>query len=120
MNINACTQKLNAMVRLEDGWDSYGAKKPGLLSRMNALFFCEIACAEGPEPGSVSPTPMGGVGVEFEAGDRNVLIEFYNKGTAHSIFYDDRTDEDETKPVGTDNDSYRAILSDIRTYLEQK
>jgi hypothetical protein len=60
---------------------------------------------------------MGGVGVTFAAGQREVIIEFYNNTTAHALFADDDTGEMETAPVSTDQKGYREIIREAREYL---
>lgn len=44
---------------------------------------------------------MGGVGVTFARGDREDIVEFYNDGTAHALFADNKTEELDTRPVTT-------------------
>ncbi len=68
-------------------------------------------------PERVEPSAMGGVGFTFSAGSRDVVVEFYNNGTAHALFSDDSTHEMDTRPVSPNVNSYRIILEEIRNYF---
>jgi hypothetical protein len=57
------------------------------------------------------------VGVTFSAGRREVVVEFYNNGTAHALFSDDATGDMSTRAVPTTRDGYRGIIGEIRKHL---
>ncbi len=69
------------------------------------------------EPEHVEPSAMGGVGVTFSEGSRDVLIEFYNDGTAHALFSDDATEDMRTKAAPTHRGGYRKIIGEVRKHL---
>lgn len=60
---------------------------------------------------------MGGVGVRFSKGNREVVIEFYSKGNAHALFADDVSGDMRTEPVCTELPGYQRFVSDVCTYL---
>lgn len=60
---------------------------------------------------------MGGVAVTFSQLGREVVVEFYNNGTAHSLFSDESTEEMVTRPVHNTADEHRAVLAAARKYL---
>ncbi len=60
---------------------------------------------------------MGGVGVTFTAGSREVAVEFYNAGNTHALFSDMETEELDTAPVAPDVEGYGELLAKVRQYL---
>jgi hypothetical protein len=122
LNLKQCGDSINRMVALRDGWDSYKAKAPRHPSLANAFTFCRVATHKGLEPQLVAASPMGGVAVCFgtENGHREVLVEFYNNGTAHSLFSDDRTEEMITAPVEMNLPILESIIEQARTYLSKE
>ena len=111
---------LDAMAGLADGWNSYSAPPPAAIAIENAKTLVAFASALGSPPERVEPSAMGGVEVRFEAGTREVSIEFYNGGTAHALFVDHQTRDMSTAPVTTTSDGYRAILTAAERYLRAK
>ena len=110
---------LDSFASYPDGWDSYRAPAPGSLAIENAkalvvaAFECEFPCDR------VEPSAMGGVGATFESRGRCVVIEFYNRGTAHALFADTSDLEEMiTRPVPTTAEGYRNLLADARQYLD--
>ena len=101
---------------LADGWNSYSAKAPSKLAIANAKEFVSLA----PEPDRIEPSAMGGVGVTFKNDSRKVYVEFYNNGTAHSLFCDREVDDMDTYPVPTNTDGYRAIIDGMKGYLNEE
>ena len=74
--------EIDALKQLPHGWDSYSAAPPSRVAVKNAKALVIEAGKLGAEPERVEPSAMGGVGVTFSAGRREVVVEFYNNGTA--------------------------------------
>src|SRR5262249_2590251 len=98
---------LDELKDLGDGWDSYSPPAPSSVAIANARALVQEAGGLNTAPERVEPSAMGGVGVTFASGLREVVIEFYNKGTAHALFSDDATGDMRTQPVPTDASGYR-------------
>jgi hypothetical protein len=111
---------LDAISLLTHDWDSYSAPAPSIVAVENAKGLVNEADRFGMLPIRVEPSAMGGVGVRFSNGDREVVVEFYNQGSAHALFADDVTADMMTKPVSTDLAGYQRFLSEARTYLHDK
>src|SRR5260370_42655951 len=92
---------LDAISLLPHGWDSYSAPAPSIVAVQNAKALVNEADRIGMLPIRVEPSAMGGVGVRFSKGDREAVVEFYNKGSAHALFADDVTGDTRTEPVST-------------------
>jgi hypothetical protein len=83
----------------------------------NAKVLVKQAYANDSIPERVESSAMGGVGVTFSSGNREVVVEFYNNGTAHALFSDDATQEMDTQPVSPHTDGYRVLIEEVRRYL---
>ena len=103
--------------KLEIGWNSYSAPAPSQVAIENAKVLVEEAVRLGTALECVEPSAIGGVGITFSSGHREVVIEFYNKGTAHALFSDDANGDMRTQAVPTNRDGYVAILGEVRKYL---
>jgi hypothetical protein len=112
-----CFEKLAGLRELKDDWDSYSAPCPSPLAIENAKALVGEANKLSTRPEQVEPSAIGGVGVTFSANCREVVIEFYNKGTAHALFSDDSTGEMSTRAVSTDPDGYQTFIGEVRKYL---
>jgi hypothetical protein len=112
--------QLDSLKNLPEGWDSYSALAPHAMAVENAKALVNEAGELGTEPERVEPSAMGGVGVTFSAGGREVVIEFYNNGTAHALFSNDATGDMSTRAVSTDSDGYIVIIGKVRKYLYGK
>lgn len=108
---------LNSLGKLEPGWNSYSAPAPSILAIEHTRLFLGIAHHQDVPLDQVEPSAMGGVGMTFTRGDREVVVEFYNSGTAHALFSDDSTDAMETRSVSTDASGYTTFLEEVRAYL---
>lgn len=111
---------LDAISLLPHGWDSYSAPAPSIVAVQNAKGLVNEADRFGMLPIRVEPSAMGGVGVRFSNGDREVVVEFYNKGSAHALFAGDVTGDMRTEPISTDLAGYQRFLGEVRTYLHDK
>jgi hypothetical protein len=120
MNLAECLDKIDRMASLEKGWDSYKAPAIDKVARDNAADFCR-SCAYSSscmyEPSKVAPSSVGAVAVCFYEGDREVYVEFYNRGTCAVLFSDDRTEKMDTRMVETNVEGYRKLLDDVERYL---
>jgi hypothetical protein len=116
-NRNLQSQKLDALKRLKDGWDSYSAPAPSTAAIDNAKALCDQANRLGTSPDRVEPSAMGGVGMTFCLGNREAVIEFYNNGTAQALFADDSTGEMHTQAIPTTAAGYRRLINDVRKHL---
>jgi hypothetical protein len=110
-------ESLDALSTLENGWDSYSAPAPNATAIENAKALVNEADSLHTTPERVEPSAMGGVGVTFSADKREVVIEFYNRGTAHALFSKDSTGTMHTLAVSTDPVGYRSIIGEVRKYL---
>jgi hypothetical protein len=108
---------LDSFSKLKNGWNSYSSPAPTTLAIENAKMLVSEACANDTIPERVEPSAIGGVGVTFSAESREVVVEFYNNGTAHALFADNLTHAMDTRPVSPNLNSYRVILEEIRNYF---
>lgn len=92
-----------------------GAPTPDAVRRAKELVGLSTLADLPPE--RVEPSAMGGVGVTFSAGSREVVVEFYNNGTAHALFSDAGSDDMRTKPVMAGPAGCREILAEIQSHL---
>jgi hypothetical protein len=111
---------IDQLEKLKDGWDSYSAPAPQSAAIENAKSLVAEAEQLDVEPERIEPSAMGGVGVTFSAAGREVVIEFYNKGTAHALFSEDSTGDMSTRPVQTNQNGYRVIIDEVQKYLYGK
>jgi hypothetical protein len=109
--------RLNSFAELEAGWNSYSAPAPSAIAIDHAKQFLGVAHRQDTPPERLEPSAMGGVGATFTSGDREVVVEFYNSGTAHALFSDDSTDAMETRPVSTDERGFSLFHDEVRAYL---
>jgi hypothetical protein len=114
---NSWLDKLDDCRLLEVGWDSYSAPAPSAMAVENAKALVKDSENLGTVPDRVEPSAMGGIGLTFAVGNREVAIEFYNKGTAHALFSDATTGMMHTQAVQTDPDGRRGIIREVQKYL---
>lgn len=110
-------EKIVALGRLEKGWNGYRAPAPASVAVGNAKDLFEAACVRDIMPERVDASAMGGVGMTFTTGDREVVAELYNNGTAHALFADSTTEEMDTRPISPTAEGYDAFLDEVRRYL---
>lgn len=103
--------------KLQKGWNGYTAPAPAAVAVENAKTLLAEAELIGIIAERVEPSAMGGVGVTFTARFREVVVEFYNTGTAHALFADNETEDLRTEPVPTDRDGHRSFFEKVRQYL---
>ncbi len=116
-NIRRWGDIFDRMSRLRDGWNSYSAPAPTPVAIGNAKKLLTQASVGRMIPQRLEPSAMGGVGVTFAAGSREVVVEFYNAGNAHALFSDNETERLDTAPVATSFDGYNRLLEEVRRYL---
>jgi hypothetical protein len=114
------TASLDELTKLSEGWDSYGASAPNSVAIQNARTFVKESETAAVEVQRIEASAMGGVGVTFSAGDREAVVEFYNKGTAHALLSDNKSGEMRTLPVATNAAGYQEVNTEIRKYLHGK
>ncbi len=110
-------ERASKLGELQNGWNSYTARAPTAVAISNAKTLLTMASVAGNIPERIEPSAMGGVGVTFTAGNREVTVEFYNSGSAHALFSDNAKETLDTAPVVPRVDDYRRLLQDIRGYL---
>jgi hypothetical protein len=110
-------ERVSRLGGLKKGWNSYSAPAPTSVAIGNAKAMLVLASAAGIIPECISPSAIGGVGVTFAAGSREVAVEFYNAGNAHALFSDKETESLDTAPVAPGVEGYSKLLQDARRYL---
>jgi hypothetical protein len=93
--------RLDAISKLTEGWDSYGADAPskGSLSVLRSLIGKVVAerlalIGERAIPFNVAPNPDGGVIAEWRNGPKLIEIDANPDGTySYFVKYSDRSDE---------------------------
>jgi hypothetical protein len=110
-------ERASELGELQKGWNSYSAPAPTAAVISNAKTLLAVAAAAGILPQRIEPSAMGGVGVTFLAGNREVTVEFYNAGNAHALFADNDTEALDTAPVALDVEGYERLLQQVRRYL---
>lgn len=110
------SEKLEALPKLMDGWDSYDAPSPNATAIGTARIYLAAVEKAGFEPTRIEPSVMGGVGITHRQGNRKVYVEFYNDGKVHALF-SDRTPAMRTRPVATDTESCKGFIEEAREYL---
>ncbi len=110
-------ERASNLGRLKKGWNSYSAPPPAPAAIGNAKMLLTLASVAGIIPERIEPSAMGGVGVTFTAGSREVAVEFYNKGSAHALFSDSETEVLDTAPLAVGVDGYNRLLQEVRRYL---
>jgi hypothetical protein len=108
--------KLDSFSRFEPGWSGYSAAAPSALAIENAKALIKDAQADDILPDRVEPSATGGVGVTFSMTNREVVVEFYNNGTAHALFADNANEELATRPVSPSTADYRGFLDEVRKF----
>jgi hypothetical protein len=110
-------ERASRLVGLKKGWNSYSAPAPSSATIGNAKTLLTLAFAAGIIPERIEPSAMGGAGVTFTAGGREITVEFYNAGNAHALFSDNRTETLDTAPVALSVEGYNRLLQQVRRYL---
>lgn len=91
------TEQLDAMLRLKENWDGYGADpiQPGpvLLAKEFVLFFEAFAARMRPAIRDIRvyPTRSGGVQIEWEDDTTETEMEIYTDGRIEFLFVDKAT-----------------------------
>jgi hypothetical protein len=110
-------ERATELGKLKEGWNSYSALPPTPAAVDNAKTLLTLASVAGIIPECVAPSAMGGLGVTFTAGSREVAVEFYNAGKAHALFSDNETESLNTAPVAPGVEGYTRLLQEVRLYL---
>jgi GNAT superfamily N-acetyltransferase len=113
----ALALELDSFRSLSTGWDSYSASAPAAAAIQNAVHLVAAADKASLIPERVEPSAMGGVGVTFRSEEMEVIVEFYNNGTAHALFSNERTEEMRTRPVRPGADDWAALMTETKEFL---
>lgn len=102
--------RLQAFLRLEDNWDSYGAKPVHRANAEAAIRLLQsLVRANGPLP-SLVPTVTGGVQIEWRAGGRALDLEIIAPSRFVMIFEDPSHDILEEEELGPDLAPFKAAF----------
>lgn len=111
------TAKLDEMLNLKDGWNSYKAPAPSAIAVENArVFLVELEKQNFLSPRRVMPSAVGGVGVTLGEA-RHVYVEFYNHGQICALFADDETCH--TKVINGMMDHAQVMISGFVALIEE-
>ncbi len=110
-------EQVSELGKLKEGWNSYSAPAPTPAAISSAKVLLTLAVDAGVVPDRIEPSAMGGVGMIFTAGSREVAVEFYNAGNAHALFSDSITEALDTRPVMLDVEGYNKFLEEVRQHL---
>lgn len=110
-------ERVSELGKLKKGWNSYSAPAPNAIAIGNAKTLLTLASVAGIIPERIEPSAMGGVGVTFIVGSREVAVEFYNAGNAHALFSDNETETLDSAPVALGVEGSHRLLKQIRRYL---
>jgi hypothetical protein len=102
---------------LKPGWDGYDAPIPTRLAIEIARDYLFIADQLRFPPRRIEASVMGGVGITYRKDNRKVYLEFYNDGTAHSLF-SDRSGRMHTMAVKPDDDEFKGFVEKAKDYLD--
>jgi len=71
---------MNGLLKLEEGWDTFGGAKINPSRAMDALVFLLATMRDDTPTPSVVPTSSGGVQIEWSVNGINLEIEFVREG----------------------------------------
>ena len=113
-------RELESFGILTTGWDSYSAAAPLNIAIQHGVNLVVAADQASLLPERVEPSAMGGVGVTFRSGEKEVIVEFYNDGTAHALFSNERTEEMRTRPVHPHTGEWTGLVAETKEFLDGK
>ncbi len=102
--------ELAELVLLSDNWDGQGAPAPKTGSLEFASQILKAGREYGLQPLSVSPSAIGGVGITYAAGTREVFVEARNVGRIYSLF---------SEANGDDPEFLRVEIGEINEYFNR-
>jgi hypothetical protein len=108
--------KLESFGQLEDGWNSYSAKRPTETAVENARQFLDVLCVANLKPNRVGSSAVGGVGVTFRRLDRKSYVECLNAGETFVLFSDGIGDP-LVERVSSGYRGFLQLVGEIRNYL---
>jgi hypothetical protein len=115
--LNDLIERASELGRLQKGWNSYSAPAPNSIAIDKAKTLLTLAFHADIIPERIEPSAMGGVGVTFTAGSREVTVEFYNAGNTHALFSNSETEALDTMPVALGVEGYKSFLQQVHQYL---
>jgi hypothetical protein len=115
---NSWVAKVWSFGRLAHGWNGSRAPAPTLPAVVHAARFVAALTEAGDQPTRVAPSAVGGVGITRRVGERKVLVEFFNDGSASALFADDATQQLQTLRVKTTPQGFLDLLGKMREYLD--
>jgi len=111
----AIERELNATSNLQNGWDSYGAERPGTDPIRNASGLLRELKVKQFLPTRIVPSAEGGVALYFMDKDRICYIEYRNSGDTILAMYRP-ADEPEIRELRSGADVLASIDA-VRAYL---
>lgn len=73
---------------LNEDWDSYGSERVSAYAIQNALDLVDELEVRNLDIFHVSPSPIGGVTIELDDGNRNIEIDFSPTGETEIAYYE--------------------------------
>ncbi len=77
-------EKIWDFANLKKGWNGYSADPPNYHAVAKAIEVLEISLGFGARP-RVVPSVMGGMGLTWKNGDREIYLEIYNVGEPYVL-----------------------------------
>lgn len=109
-------ERLNTMVYLEHGWDTYGAESPNDVALSLAAKILEALEEESLPPTRLMPSAEGGVAISFVEGNNRAEIEIYNTGEVAAATYSGHS-EPAVWELDNINSELKRTIAQIRVHL---
>lgn len=109
--------KLFGYAVLKSGWDGYNAPGPSKRAILRSGTFLTRLSGLHLLPVRVAPSVVGGIGITFRNGMREVYVEFYNDGGIHALLSDDTTQHLEDVPLSEAEAQQAAFIARAGEYL---
>jgi hypothetical protein len=101
------TNRIASFGSLSRGWNGYEADPPSEMAISKAKRFIEMLHQEYLEPGRVSPSAVGGIGITFERSDFQAYFEIYNNGDSYLLL--SKGEDGDAFPQAVDSDAIERI-----------
>jgi hypothetical protein len=110
--------KLDALGRLQTGWDGYCAPPPSDRAVSAARLFLDAMRREGSAPTRIAASSVGGVAITVGCGDRLVYVEFYNDGATCALFGLGKADAF-IQDISSSVSSFRTVVRKMKDYVDE-